>query len=306
MHPLLYNFYIGHVHFYMPTMAAILAVALSVFILAFHLANPDLRRRPLSYVVFFGSVFLACAFCAKTGQIAIELLSPANAGRPWWQVAAGAGATVTAGLAGGLAAIALFAWKDPLRMMGWRVLDAMALSFPFAHAVGRIGCLFNGCCYGGVCAHDFPLGVTYPAEWIARAADPQLAFGPRYPVPLFEAAALLVLGAALVFVYRRAAARGAVAGLYMLGYALIRFCLEFLRADAIRGAWGGLSTGQWFSIGLAACGVAVLAVRRRFRSSTDDAVGLNGKPLSDVDLLDQPVRIEEAGAERNRGDADAK
>jgi phosphatidylglycerol---prolipoprotein diacylglyceryl transferase len=38
-----------------------------------------------------------------------------------------------------------------------RILDCMAAPFLIAHAIGRVGCLLNGCCYGGVC--DLPWAI---------------------------------------------------------------------------------------------------------------------------------------------------
>lgn len=42
------------------------------------------------------------------------------------------------------------------------VADLMAPSLAVGLALGRIGCLLNGCCYGGLC--DAPWGLTFPAE----------------------------------------------------------------------------------------------------------------------------------------------
>ena len=43
-----------------------------------------------------------------------------------------------------------------------RVADLIAPGMVLGLAIGRIGCLMNGCCYGGVCEAPFP-GVTFPA-----------------------------------------------------------------------------------------------------------------------------------------------
>ena len=44
----------------------------------------------------------------------------------------------------------------------WRTADLIAPGMVLGLAIGRIGCLMNGCCYGGVCSNDYP-AVTFPA-----------------------------------------------------------------------------------------------------------------------------------------------
>ena len=75
------------------------------------------------------------------------------------------------------------------------------------------------------------------------------------PTQLFEAAALLVLFATLVTVYR--AYRRLTAGLYFVGYAVFRFCLEYTRGDP-RAAVGPFSISQTISLGLLVVGVVLI------------------------------------------------
>ena len=44
----------------------------------------------------------------------------------------------------------------------WRTADLIAPGMVLGLAIGRIGCLMNGCCYGGVCSDEYP-AVTFPA-----------------------------------------------------------------------------------------------------------------------------------------------
>ena len=44
-------------------------------------------------------------------------------------------------------------------------------------------------------------------------------------------------------------------GVYLIVYSIMRFCLEFVRGDAIRGGFLGLSTSQWISIVLLPLGI---------------------------------------------------
>jgi phosphatidylglycerol:prolipoprotein diacylglycerol transferase len=111
-------------------------------------------------------------------------------------------------------------------------LDAMLPALPVAHAIGRIGCFFGGCCYGA--ASELPWAVIYPGESITR-----------HPWPVYEAICLCVL-AALFWKPSSKYMPGQSAMVYVFAYACTRLLLEPLRGDAIRGLFGafGLSTSQ--------------------------------------------------------------
>lgn len=70
------------------------------------------------------------------------------------------GLVVYGSLIGGvLAAIVFLVWNK----MPWRtVADILAPGMILGLAIGRIGCLMNGCCYGGVCDAELP-GIQFPA-----------------------------------------------------------------------------------------------------------------------------------------------
>jgi phosphatidylglycerol:prolipoprotein diacylglycerol transferase len=127
--------------------------------------------------------------------------------------------------------------------------DAMLPALPIAHAIGRIGCFFGGCCYGA--PSQLPWAVHYPGEAIAR-----------HPWPLYEAALLCAL--ALLFWRATDHTPGRRALLYVLSYACVRLTLEPLRGDALRGVFGtlGLSTSQLISLFIiAACVYALKKLR---------------------------------------------
>ena len=147
------------------------------------------------------------------------------------------------------------------------VADLIVTVIPLAHAFGRVGCFFFGCCYGcessSACAVAFP---RHSPAWNAQVdagkilQDAQSSL-PVLPTQLFEAAAVLCLFAVLMFVFLRNWKQrpGFTTGCYLLGYSCVRFCIEFLRDD-MRQRFGKMSIGQVVSIGLFVLGITFILV----------------------------------------------
>lgn len=70
------------------------------------------------------------------------------------------------GLIGGLLTSYVFVRKIKQNYLNW--LDCSALVLPLGYIIGRIGCIFAGCCFGRECdlpwAMKFPEGVEAPAN----------------------------------------------------------------------------------------------------------------------------------------------
>ncbi len=155
-----------------------------------------------------------------------------------------------------------------LNLPPWPLLDATCRHAPLGHAFGRLGCFFGGCCFGAVT--DGPLGIRFPAGSPAFAqhmADGLLPLDataslPVHPSQLYEALANLALFALLLAVSRRKPGLppGRITTVYLLGYAGLRFALEFWRGDAIRGLYAGLSTSQYVALAVA-CGCLLVLAR---------------------------------------------
>jgi phosphatidylglycerol:prolipoprotein diacylglycerol transferase len=74
---------------------------------------------------------------------------------------------------GAMAAIlVMLAYLRLRRLPIRRYMDIIAPSLMIGLAFGRMGCLLNGCCYGGRCREDFSLGMRFP-----YAAKPVLNLG---------------------------------------------------------------------------------------------------------------------------------
>jgi len=151
-----------------------------------------------------------------------------------------------------LASIALIVFARRHKMPLWHTADFAIPGLAIGHALGRIGCFMNGCCYGRP-AGDSVCGVMYPP-----ICEPGRLFEgiPLYPVQLIEAICLLVIWGLLLFAYSHRKKNGTVFALYLLLYPPCRFFLETMRGDD-RQALLHLDVAQVTSITLFLAGVAL-------------------------------------------------
>jgi phosphatidylglycerol:prolipoprotein diacylglycerol transferase len=64
------------------------------------------------------------------------------------------------GIAGYLGAYAFYLRKQ--KISSWKLADVIAPSVALGLCLGRVGCLLNGCCYGGVCAEPAVPSLRFP------------------------------------------------------------------------------------------------------------------------------------------------
>ncbi len=179
------------------------------------------------------------------------------------------------GFVGAITAVWLYARQRGLAF--FELLDFAITALPLSHAVGRLGCFLNGCCFGrpfaGAGAIAYPPGSL---PWhrhlelglIAPGATHSLGV---HPVQLYEALFNLLLFPVLIVVYRRRKRPGQVLGAYLLLYPLGRFTLEYLRGTERHYA-GALSAAQLLSLGLFTAGLLVLLIPK-WRRRTAPAPG---------------------------------
>ncbi len=163
---------------------------------------------------------------------------------------------------GGLiAAVAVALWYlRRHRMPMWSVTDVFAPGIALGHVIGRLGCLFAGCCFGRPA--DVPWAITFHNEYAAQFVGTPLNV-PLHPTQLYEAGAeLLILGALLLTERRGRPFPGRTFWAYMLLYGISRFIIEFYRGDP-RGMVGVLSTSQFLSLIIVPLSIVMLIVLAR-------------------------------------------
>ncbi len=181
---------------------------------------------------------------------------------------------------GGLLAAFPVAWwyLRRHRLPGWRVADALAPGVVLGQAVGRLGCLAAGCCYGR--PTNEPWAVTFRDIYATRTVGTPVDI-PLHPTQLYESAAALLILVILLWMAPRKRFHGQVVLSYVALYAVARFVVELFRGDASRGMVfdGLLSTSQFLSlILLVAVAIAAPAVYRRQAIPRASDAGKEKKP----------------------------
>ncbi len=156
------------------------------------------------------------------------------------------------GLALGLVFALAVAYVKKVRL--WTMLDLAGLCVPIALAIGRIGCLLNGCCYGK--PTSLPWGITYPVS--------TGIIGARHPTQIYELILDLVLFGLLWWKRDSFELEGTIFWLFVMGYGLIRFTVEFYREHAQSFAGIGFQAG---SIAMVVIAGLVLLFRYRLLPS---------------------------------------
>ncbi|MEB3285904.1 MAG: prolipoprotein diacylglyceryl transferase [Vampirovibrionales bacterium] len=130
-------------------------------------------------------------------------------------------------------------------------LDIWAMPAALGLAIGRLGCLMAGCCFGAPC--DLPWAVQYPA---GHETFPTHV----HPSPLYETLSLLVLMGLMNWHEKKEGHRvGHSSVWFLVGYGVIRFVGEYFRGDRL--VWlqaVNLSASQVISLAGIVCGLLLL------------------------------------------------
>ena len=210
-------------------------------------ANPggSWKQQDLDDILFYGMVGVILG--GRMGYVLFYKFGDYLA-EPWmifyvWE----GGMSFHGGMLGVIIALALFARS---RKQHWlAVTDFVAPMVPLGLAAGRLGNFINGELWGR--ATDVPWAMIFPM------VDKQ----PRHPSQLYQMALEgLLLFVILWFYSAKPRPRAAVSGLFLLGYGVFRFVVEFAREpDGFLGLLAmGWSMGQWLSLPMVLIGAAML------------------------------------------------
>lgn len=139
------------------------------------------------------------------------------------------------------------------------LLDVLAPAVALGEGVGRLGCFFNGCCFGkptDVCGVAFGPGTIPYGELVSAGEIPRGALSAVvWPTQLFQAAGGVLFFVVLILLMRYVRLRkGQLFGIFLAGFGALRFGINFLRHYENA---GNLWTNQIIALVFIAAGIAL-------------------------------------------------
>ena len=128
------------------------------------------------------------------------------------------------------------------RLPIWKTADVLAPSIAIGQAIGRWGCLFAGCCYGG--QTELPWGITFSDPRSLAPLNISL-----HPTQIYLSLNAIFIFLTLIWLRKRKIFDGQIFCMYGILYSIGRFLIEYFRNDD-RGyvLEGILSTSQFIGI----------------------------------------------------------
>ena len=126
------------------------------------------------------------------------------------------GRTIVGGLVGGF--LGTFLAKKLFNIKE-RMGNQLAIPVAFAMAVGRLGCLFRGCCYG----------IQAKFFWGIDFGDSIY----RHPTQIYEIIFDVLLGIYLIYRKKKGVLPGQLFKIFLNSYLVFRFLLEFIRVEKV-------------------------------------------------------------------------
>lgn len=193
------------------------------------------------------------------------------------------------GVVGATIALVIFCRKRSIPLA--EMADYAAPGLAIGHAIGRLGCVAGGCCFGRAVYHidtagqvvaDAPFALAFPKGSIAYSSlydsasvetlalmDKLGTTVPLLPVQFIESLGNIAIFFLLMLMIPLKRAHGQITLLYLLLYSIMRALTETLRGDPARGfvIENLLSTSQFISLLMATVALVLilfLSKRNRF------------------------------------------
>ena len=235
MHPVLIKIFGFDIHTYGAFIA--LAFVISTYVAIYLGQQEGIQKEIVFDFVFY--ILISSIIGARLLYVIINysyyLKSPVSVFKIWE-----GGLVYYGGLIFGVLSVIVYKKRYP-KIKLLQIGDILLTVLPLGQAIGRLGCLSAGCCYGKPCSLPWAIKFTNP-ESLAPLDIP------LHPTELYHCLSDFLIFLFLFFIVRkRRKFYGEIAIFYGILYSTGRFIVEIFRGDP-RGHFGIFSTSQLISI----------------------------------------------------------
>ena len=158
------------------------------------------------------------------------------------------GMAIYGGIIGGAIAVTLFCLIHKKNFFD--VADVAVPSLALGQCIGRIGCIFAGCCYGEQVTNPslqfFPISMKIDGVW-------------HYATQFYESISCLIIFIVfIILINKKVTTRGIMLSLYLICYGVTRFWIEALRGDSLY--LGSVKVSQLLSGLIVVGGIVMLII----------------------------------------------
>jgi len=242
MHPYLVDQVLFGIHFHIPSYGVLLAFSFSVAYFmalyqAFKLEEDPRHIEYLFLIIVFSSMLGSRLFHVVFEEPEYYLAHPKKILAIWE-----GGYTFYGALIAAIFSISVYCKWHKLRFLQFS--DIATAGTLLGLSTGRVGCFLAGCCWGR------PTNMPWGVSFTHAEAFTTLKAVPLHPAQLYESAGAFLLFLYSLNLFRKRKFIGQITFHGLIGYAAIRFVVEYFRGDDYRGyMFGGfLSYSQFISI----------------------------------------------------------
>jgi phosphatidylglycerol:prolipoprotein diacylglycerol transferase len=229
----------------------IVAFAITYFLVLYRLRNGEYEYSKTTIQKFFVWAVLGVLAGGKLGfvlfyDLTYSIAHPLSIFNPF-------GMSYHGGLVGVILTSLLFCCKN--RFNFWHFADLISPVIPLGYTFGRIGNFLNGELYGRVTS--VPWGMYFPLDPTGQLRHPSQLYE-----AFFEGIFLFII---LWSIRKKQYFNGFHLCLYMIGYGMVRFCIEFVREPnpGLDSICYFFTMGQVLCIIMVLGGVFVMLMKKR-------------------------------------------
>ena len=232
-------FSLGPINIFWYGLAALIAILTGIFLLNYLTRKEKETQDHLwslfFYLIIFGLIG-ARIYHVLFYNLTYFLSKPLEIVKLWH-----GGLAIHGAIIAGIVVIYLYTKKNNLNI--FKYTDLLTLVVPLGQAIGRAGNYFNQELFGLPCQKIYCI----PISQFNRPEIYQ-SFTHFHPVFLYEAFLNIILFILLLLIYKyKKLSFGLITAVYLIGYSIIRFMMEYLRLD-VNSTYLGLKWVQWLSI----------------------------------------------------------